>query len=75
MTQRLLFEDEGSRVRGAITSLLVGIDSETERGRKNVWLFATGFWNPQDHCGKGGSMIKRYCPGARRADAVSPSLP
>jgi hypothetical protein len=41
----LLFEDDGSRVRGASTALLVGIDPITEGGKKKAWLFATGFWS------------------------------
>ena len=39
--KRLLFEDDGSRLRTASAAVLVPI--EPENGKKKAWMFATGF--------------------------------
>lgn len=39
--KRLLFEDDGSRIRSASAAVLVPI--EPENGQKKAWLFVTGF--------------------------------
>lgn len=41
--KRIIFEDDGSRIRSASAAVLVGIDPESEGGRKRAWLFVTGF--------------------------------
>lgn len=42
---KLLFEDDGKRVRSAATAVLVGIDPKVEGGKKKGWLFVTGFYS------------------------------
>ncbi|PYI10461.1 serum paraoxonase/arylesterase family protein [Aspergillus sclerotiicarbonarius CBS 121057] len=41
--KRLIFEDDGSRIRSASTALLVPKDSVA--GEKKAWLFVTGFFS------------------------------
>jgi hypothetical protein len=41
---KLLFEDDGSRIRSGSTAAIVGIDPKLEGGKKMGWLFATGYW-------------------------------
>ncbi|KAK3948730.1 hypothetical protein QBC32DRAFT_350866 [Pseudoneurospora amorphoporcata] len=41
--KRLLFEDDGSRIRSASAAVLVAIDPEKEGGQRKAWLFVTGF--------------------------------
>lgn len=40
---RLLFEDDGSRIRSASAAVMVAIDPAEEGGRRRAWLFVTGF--------------------------------
>ncbi|KAI3394850.1 hypothetical protein diail_2136, partial [Diaporthe ilicicola] len=40
---RLLWEDDGSHVRNAAATVLVGIDPKKEGGKKKAWLYVTGF--------------------------------
>ncbi|KAJ5114629.1 hypothetical protein NUU61_000388 [Penicillium alfredii] len=40
--KKLLFEDDGSRIRSASAAVLVPIEP-TEDGKKRAWLFVTGF--------------------------------
>ncbi|OIW30691.1 serum paraoxonase/arylesterase family protein [Coniochaeta ligniaria NRRL 30616] len=40
---RLLFEDDGSRIRSASAAVQVAIDPAEEGGDKRAWLFVTGF--------------------------------
>lgn len=41
--KKLVFADDGSRVRTASVAVIVGIDPKLEGGRKKGWLFVTGF--------------------------------
>lgn len=41
--KRVLFEDEGLRLRSASAAAVVGLDPGNNRGRKEGWLFVTGF--------------------------------
>lgn len=41
--KKLLFEDDGTRIRSASGAVLIGIDPKLEGGRKKAWLFVTGF--------------------------------
>lgn len=41
--KRILWQDDGSRLRNSATALLVGIDPKKEGGKKKAWLFASGF--------------------------------
>ncbi|KAL2256358.1 hypothetical protein VTK26DRAFT_1789 [Humicola hyalothermophila] len=41
--KRVLFEDDGSRLRSASAAVLVGIDPAEEDGKRRAWLFVTGF--------------------------------
>jgi len=41
--KRLLFSDDGSRIRTASGSVLVAIDPATTGGERKAWLFVTGF--------------------------------
>ncbi|KAH7240812.1 uncharacterized protein BKA55DRAFT_575806 [Fusarium redolens] len=43
--KRLLFEDDGTRLRSAATAVLIGIDPKLEGGKKKGWLFVTGFYS------------------------------
>ncbi|KAL6916209.1 hypothetical protein ACHAPO_010671 [Fusarium lateritium] len=43
--KKLLFEDDGKRLRSAATAVLIGIDPELEGGKKKGWLFVTGFYS------------------------------
>ncbi|KAF4999911.1 hypothetical protein FGRMN_2149 [Fusarium graminum] len=43
--KKLLFEDDGKRLRSAATAVLIGIDPALEGGKKKGWLFATGFYS------------------------------
>jgi len=40
---KLLFEDDGSRIRSASAAVQVAIDPAEEDGRKRAWLFVSGF--------------------------------
>lgn len=40
---RLLFEDDGKRMRSASAAVLIAIDPEKEGGKRKAWLFVTGF--------------------------------
>lgn len=40
---RLLFEDDGSRIRSASGAVIVPIDPASEGGKKKGWLFVTGY--------------------------------
>ncbi|KAB5546966.1 serum paraoxonase/arylesterase family protein [Coniochaeta sp. 2T2.1] len=40
---RLLFEDDGTRLRSVSTAVQVAIDPTTEGGHRRAWLFMTGF--------------------------------
>lgn len=41
--KRLVFADDGTRLRTASAAVIVGIDPKKEGGKKKGWLFATGF--------------------------------
>lgn len=41
--KRLLFEDNGSRIRSASGAVLVAINPKLEGGTRKAWLFVTGF--------------------------------
>lgn len=41
--KRLLWQDDGTKIRNAATAVLVGIDPKKEGGKKKAWLFSTGF--------------------------------
>lgn len=41
--KKLLWEDDGSIVRNAAATVLVGIDPKKEGGKKKAWLYVTGF--------------------------------
>lgn len=41
--KRLLFEDDGSRIRSASCAVLVAVDPTTEGSNRKAWLFVTGF--------------------------------
>jgi len=43
--KKLLFEDDGKRLRSAATAVLIGIDPVLEGGKKKGWLFVTGFYS------------------------------
>ncbi|KAK6712303.1 hypothetical protein SNK05_006758 [Fusarium graminearum] len=43
--KKLLFEDDGKRLRSAATAVLIGIDPKLEGGKKKGWLFVTGFYS------------------------------
>ncbi|KAJ3535333.1 hypothetical protein NM208_g7171 [Fusarium decemcellulare] len=43
--KKLLFEDDGQRLRSGTTAILIGISPELEEGKKKAWLFATGFYS------------------------------
>ncbi|KFH41962.1 Serum paraoxonase/arylesterase-like protein [Hapsidospora chrysogenum ATCC 11550] len=40
---KLLFEDDGTRIRSASAAVLLGIDPKLEGGKKRAWLLVTGF--------------------------------
>jgi hypothetical protein len=40
---KLLFEDDGRRIRSASAAVQVAIDPAQEGGRRKAWLFVTGF--------------------------------
>jgi hypothetical protein len=42
-SRKLLFADDGSRIRTSSAALLVAIDPATEGGKRKAWLFVTGF--------------------------------
>ena len=42
-TKRVLFEDDGSRISGAATAVVLPIDPAKEGGKKKGWLWITGF--------------------------------
>ncbi|KAF7553149.1 hypothetical protein G7046_g7181 [Stylonectria norvegica] len=41
--KKLLFQDDGKRLRTASAAVLVGIDPAEEGGRRRAWAFVTGF--------------------------------
>ena len=41
--KRVLFQDDGSRIRSASAAVVVAIDPKLEEGKKRGWLFVTGF--------------------------------
>lgn len=41
--KRLIFQDNGTLLRSASGAVLVGIDPATNDGKKQAWLFTTGF--------------------------------
>lgn len=41
--KKLLWQDDGSKIRNAATAVLVGIDPKKDGGKKMAWLFVTGF--------------------------------
>lgn len=41
--KRLVFADDGTKLRTASAAVIVGIDPKEEGGKKKGWLFATGF--------------------------------
>lgn len=41
--KKLLWQDDGTKIRNAATAVLVGIDPKKEGGKKKAWLFVTGF--------------------------------
>lgn len=41
--KKLLWQDDGSKIRNAATAVLVGINPKKEGGKKKAWLFVTGF--------------------------------
>jgi len=41
--KRLVFADDGERLRTASAAVIVGIDPKKEGGKKRGWLFVTGF--------------------------------
>ncbi|KAF4949190.1 hypothetical protein FSARC_13562 [Fusarium sarcochroum] len=43
--KKLLFEDDGKRLRSAATGVMIGIDPALEGGKKKAWLYATGFYS------------------------------
>ncbi|KAF4337162.1 serum paraoxonase arylesterase 2 [Fusarium beomiforme] len=43
--KKILFEDDGKRVRSAATAVLIGVDPKLEGGQKKGWLFVTGFYS------------------------------
>ncbi|RDA92115.1 hypothetical protein CP533_6061 [Ophiocordyceps camponoti-saundersi (nom. inval.)] len=43
--KRLLFEDDGSRIRTASTAVLVPIDPASDSGRRRAQLFVSGFFS------------------------------
>ena len=43
MSPRLVFQDDGSRLRTGTTAVMVAIDPELEQGQRWAWMFVTGF--------------------------------
>ncbi|KAI5248727.1 serum paraoxonase/arylesterase family protein [Aureobasidium subglaciale] len=41
--KKLVFQDDGGKVRTASAAVVIGIDPELEGGKKRGWLFVTGF--------------------------------
>ncbi|VUC20897.1 unnamed protein product [Clonostachys rosea] len=41
--KKIIFEDDGSRIRSSSGALLVGIDPALEGGKKRAWLVVSGF--------------------------------
>ncbi|THX68924.1 serum paraoxonase/arylesterase family protein [Aureobasidium pullulans] len=41
--KKIIFADDGSKVRTASAAVIVGIDPKKEGGKKKGWLFVTGF--------------------------------
>ena len=41
--KNLIFQDSGEKVRGASAAVLIGIDPKGNAGKKQAWLFVTGF--------------------------------
>lgn len=42
-TQRLLFQDDGKTINTASAAVLIAIDPKENGGKKQAWLFVTGF--------------------------------
>ncbi len=43
--KKLLFEDDGARIRSASAAVLVATDPRLEQGRRIGWLFVSGFYS------------------------------
>ena len=43
--QRLIFQDPGDTIRTASTAVLLGIDPTQNGGKKQAWLFVTGYFS------------------------------
>ena len=41
--KRLIFEDDGHRIRSASAAVLVAMDPEVDQGHRKAWLFISGF--------------------------------
>lgn len=41
-----VFEDDGKRIRSSSMALVVAIDPRTNQGKRQGWLFITGFYSP-----------------------------
>jgi len=41
--KKLIFQDDGKQIRSASAAVLVGIDPKENGGKKQAWLFVTGF--------------------------------
>ncbi|KAI5237861.1 serum paraoxonase/arylesterase family protein [Aureobasidium subglaciale] len=41
--KKLIFQDDGAKVRTASAAVVIGIDPKLEGGKKRGWLFVTGF--------------------------------
>ncbi len=41
--KKLIFQDDGKQIRSASAAVLVGIDPKGNGGKKQAWLFVTGF--------------------------------
>uniref|UniRef100_A0A8H7N506 Serum paraoxonase/arylesterase family protein n=1 Tax=Bionectria ochroleuca TaxID=29856 RepID=A0A8H7N506_BIOOC len=41
--KKIIFEDDGSRIRSSSAAVLLGIDPALEGGKKRAWLVVTGF--------------------------------
>lgn len=42
-SKKIIFEDDGSRIRSASAAVLVAIDPKEEGGKRKAWLYVTGF--------------------------------
>ena len=44
-TQKLIFQDDSRTLRSASAAVLIGIDPKENLGKKQAWLFVTGFFS------------------------------